>query len=144
MNDTRQVIPIVGFAATVAFAACMVTLLHAQTTVLTNDFSNAAVAEVHDAQGQVLLRGQFSASDEQDEEEVERKASLQPAGSDTDAAGEAEVEYSKTARAQQEIEFSVENLTAGSAISFVIDGQVVGKAAVDRRGSADFELDVAP
>ena len=140
MTETRQVIPIAGLALTVAFAACMATILHAQTAVLAGDFTNAAVAEVHDAQGQVLLRGQFSLSDEQDDEDVERKATLQPAGTDSDAAGEAEVEFAKASPAQQEIEFSVENLAAGSSVTFLIDGQVIGMASVDQRGRAELEI----
>ena len=120
MSDTRQIIPITGLAITVAFAACMVATMHAQTTVVSGDFTNAGVAEVHDAQGQVLLRGQFNVSDEQDDDDVERKADLRPAGTDSDAAGEAEVEIPKAAPGQQEIEFSVDNLAAGTSVTFLI------------------------
>jgi hypothetical protein len=142
MTNARQIIPIAGFAGTVAFAVYMVTQLHAQTTVQPADFTNAAIAEVQDGQGQIVLRGQFAIADEQDEDDVERKAALQPAGTDADAAGEAEVEFAKSAPAKQEIEFSVRNLAAGTSVTFIIDGQAVGQASVDRRGRAELEVDV--
>jgi hypothetical protein len=142
MSNTRQIVPIAGLAGTLALAVYMVTLLHAQTTVPAADFTNAAIAEVQDSQGQTVLRGQFAVADEQDDDDVERKAALQPAGTDTDAAGEAEVEFAKSAPAQQEVEFSVRNLAAGTSVTFLIDGQVIGHASVDRRGRAELEVDV--
>jgi hypothetical protein len=139
MNDRRQLIPIAGLVATFAMAAYMVIQLSGQTIQPAGDFSNAAVAEVHDAQGQPLLRGQFSAFQE-DDDDVERKAQLEPSGADTDAAGEAEVEFPKATPAQQEIEFSVRNLEPGTALTFLINGQAVGQATVDRRGRAELEI----
>jgi hypothetical protein len=142
MGNRRQIIPIAGLVATVAFAVYMVMQLHAQKAVPATDFTHAAIAEVHDAQGQIVLKGQFATADEPDEDDVERKAALQPAGTDADAAGEAEVEFVKSAPALQEIEFSVRNLAAGTSVTFLIDGQVVGQASVDRRGRAELEVDV--
>ena len=142
MSNTRQMIPIAGLAGILAFAVYMVTQLHAQTTVPAADFTNAASAEVQDSQGQIVLRGQFAVADEQDGDDVERKADLQPAGTDPDAAGDAEVEFAKSAPAQQEIEFSVRNLAAGTSVTFLIDGHVIGQASVDRRGRAELEVDV--
>ena len=142
MSHTRQIIPIAGLAGTLALTVYMVTRLHAQTTVPSVDFTNAAIAEVQDGQGQIVLRGEFAVADEQDDDDVERKAALQPAGTETDAAGEAEVEFAKSAPAQQEVEFSVRNLAAGTSVTFLIDGQVIGQASVDRRGRAELEVDV--
>ena len=142
MESRTQIIPVAGLAATLGLAAYMVTQLHAQATVTAGDFTNAAIAEVYDGQGQMVLRGQFALSDEEDEDDVERKAVLQAAGADTDAAGDAEVEFSKSAPEQQEIEFSVRNLAAGTPVRFVIDNQVVGQASVDRRGRARLEIDL--
>ena len=94
MSNARQMIPIGGLAGTFAVAVYMVTQLHAQTAAPAFDFTNAAVAEVHDAEGQIVLRGQFAVVDEQDnDDDVERKAALQAAGADADAVGEAEVEF---------------------------------------------------
>jgi hypothetical protein len=62
-------------------------------------------------------------------------------GSDTDAAGEAEVETSKDTPAQQEIEFSIRNLEPGAVYTFVIDGQDVGTATADQRGRAELEVE---
>jgi hypothetical protein len=142
MSNTRQIIPIAGLAGTLALAVYMVTQLHAQTMVPAADFTNAAIAEVQDSQGQIVLRGQFAVADEQDDDDVQRTAALQPAGPDTDAAGEAEVEFAKSAPTQQEVEFSVRNLAAGTSVTFLIDGQVIGQALVDRRGRAELEVDV--
>jgi hypothetical protein len=141
MRDTRQMIPAFGLLATGAFAVYMVTQLNGQGTAPTADFTNAATAEVRDAQGQVVLRGQFVLADEEDDD-VERKAVLEPTGIDADAAGEAEVEFSREAPATQEIEFSVRNLQPGVVFTFVIDGTDVATATSDRRGRAEVEFDV--
>ena len=142
MSTTRQMIPIAGLAGTLAFAADMVAQLHAQTTAPVLDYTNASIAEVRDGQGQIILSGKFVVADEPDEDVVERKAALQTAASDTDAAGEAEVEFAKSAPVKQELEFSVRNLAPGTSVTFHIDGQVVGQATVDRRGRAEWEVDV--
>ena len=141
MNDTRQIIPLSGLLATFAMSAYMVTQLNGQSVEPVGDFRDAAVAEVHDGQGQPLLRGQFIVVPEEDDD-VERKAQLESIGSDTDAAGEAEIETPKNAPTQQEIEFSVRNLEPGLALTFLIDGKPVGQASVDRRGRADFEIEI--
>jgi hypothetical protein len=142
MSDKRQIIPIVGLVATFAMAAYMVVRLHAQVAEPVADLSNAVAAEVLDGQGQAVLRGQFAAVEEEDDD-VERKAPLGPVGSDTDAGGEAEIEFAKSAPAQQEVEFSVHSLQPGIAVTFLIDGQTVGQATVDRRGRAEFETEIA-
>lgn len=142
MNDKRQIVPIVGLAATAAFALYMVVQLNGQAPSA-GDFSNAAVAEVHDAQGQTILRGQFVQVQDDDDDDVERKAKLEPVDGSAATSGEAEVEFEKNAPAQQEVEFSVKNLQAGSTVTFVIDGQTVGQATVSGRGRAELEIDVA-
>jgi len=141
MKDKRQAVSIVGLLATTAAAVYMVVQLNGQERPPTGDFTNATTAEVRDAQGQVVLRGKFVLVDEEDDD-IERKATLEPSGVDADAAGEAEVEFSKTAPAIQEVEFSVRNLPPGIAFTFVIDGVDVATATADRRGRADVELDV--
>ena len=62
---------------------------------------------------------------------------LEPTGVDADATGEAEVEFSKDAPADQEVEFSVRNVSAGAVLTFVIDGTDVATARADRRGRAE-------
>ena len=141
MKDNVQLISVVGLLSTVAVAAYMVVQLNGQTTAPTGDYTNAVTAEVRDAQGQIVLRGQF-APVEEDDDDTERKATLEPTGVDADAAGEAEVEFAKTAPAVQEVEFAVRNLQAGATYTFVIDGNDVAAATADRRGSADVELEV--
>ena len=141
MNNKRQAISIIGLLATIAAADYMVVQLNGQERAPAGDFTNAATAEVRDPQGQAVLRGQFVLADEEDDD-VEKKATLQPTGVDADAAGEAEVEFAKAAPTKQEIEFSVRNLQAGVAFTFVIDGIDVATATADRRGRAEVEVDV--
>jgi hypothetical protein len=141
MRDKHQMIPAVGLLATVVAAVYMVVQLRAQTTSPTADFTNAALAEVRDAQGQVILSGQFQAAEAEDDD-VERKALLAPTGLDADATGEAEVEFSKDAPAEQEVEFSVRNVSPGATFTFVIDGTAVVTAKADGRGRAEVELEV--
>ena len=141
MFERRQIIPAAGLLATMAAAVYMVVQLSAQTATPSADFTNAALAEVRDAQGQVLLRGQFQLADEEDDD-IERKAVLAPTGVDADAGGDAEVEFSKNAPATQEVEFSVRNISPGAVLTFTIDGVDVATATVDARGRAGIERDV--
>jgi hypothetical protein len=67
---------------------------------------------------------------------------LEPTGTDTDAAGEAEVEFTKTRPVRQEIEYSVRNLQPGTTLTFLIDGQAITQATTDSRGRAEVEVDV--
>lgn len=140
--DKRQMIPAGGLLATVAAAAYMVVQLNGQAGQPTADLTNAALAEVRNAQGQVILSGQFQLVEEEDDDDVERKATLAPTGVDADATGEAEVEFSKTAPSEQEVEFSVQNVAAGAVLTFVIDGTQVATATADQRGRAEVDLDV--
>lgn len=141
MKDKRQMIPVAGLLVTVVAAVYMVVQLSGQTASSTGDFTNAAIAEVRDAQGQIILSGPFQLVEE-DDDDIERKATLAPTGVDTDATGEAEVEFSKAAPANQEVEFSVRNVAAGAVLTFVIDGTEVATARADARGRAEVELDV--
>ena len=140
MNDKRQMVPVAGLFATLVAASYMVVQLSGQTATAGTDFTNAAVAEVQDAQGRVVLSGPFQLADE-DDDDVERKAALVPTGVDTDATGEAEVEFSKDAPANQEVEFSIRNVSPNTAFTFVIDGTPVATATTDARGRAEVEVD---
>ena len=139
--DMREGLPALGLAGVVAFSGYMVVQLHGQSTPPTGDFTNAAVAEVRDSGGIVILRGNFQLSDEEDDD-IERKAMLEAVGSNTRASGEAEVEYTKATPVEQEVEFSVANLEPGASVTFVIDGREVATAAADDRGRAEVDLDV--
>jgi hypothetical protein len=142
MNDTRQLIPIAGLVATFAISAYMVTQLSGQTAQATGDFRTAAVAEVHDARGQPLLRGEFVEIDD-DDDDVERTARLAPIGGDADASGSAEIEFAKASPTRQEIELSVGNLEPNTMLSLLIDGQTIGQATVDQRGRAKVEIRIS-
>jgi hypothetical protein len=136
----RQIIPIAGLLMTMAASAYMVARMHGQTTAVTADFSSAAIAEVRDAEGKVLLRGTFAATDEADDD-IERRAVLASEGGGS-GRGEAEVEISRQDRSKQEVEFSVDSLTPATALTFSIDGVQVATATTDDRGHAEIELDV--
>ena len=140
MSNKRQLIPAAGLLGTIAIAVYMVIQLNAQTSTPAHDYRNATMAEVRDAQGQVVLRGQFVQSDEQDDD-IERKATLEPTGVDGDAAGEAEVEFSTGTPAEQELEFSIRNVQPGAVFVFAIDGHEVTTATADRRGRVELELE---
>ena len=141
MRTTRQWIPIGGLLATIAAASYLVVQLKAQAAVPTGDYTNAAAAQVRNAQGQIVLEGQFMPAVEEDGG-VERRATLAPTGIDADATGEAEVEFATATPAEQEVEFSVANLPGGAIFTFVIDGTDVATATTDRRGRAEVELNV--
>ena len=140
MRTRRQWIPIAGLVATIVGAAYVVVQLDGQTPP-TGDFRNAATAQVRDAQGRVVLQGQFTAPVDEDGG-LERVATLTQTGVDADAAGEAEVEFAKTNPTEQEVEFSVSNLAAGMPVTFVIDGVDVASATTDQQGQAEVELEV--
>ena len=141
MTNKMQVIPVAGLLSTIAVVAYIVVQLDGQTIAVTGDFTNASIAEVRDAQGQVVLRGQFAVAEEEDDD-IERKAALQQTGVDADAAGEAEVEFAKAAPTVQEVEFATRNVQPGATFTFVIDGHDVATATADRRGNADVELEI--
>lgn len=141
MMNRRQMIPAAGLLATVVAGVYMVVQLNGQAVQPTADLRDAALADVRNAQGQVILSGQFQLVEEEDDD-VERKAVLAPTGVDADAAGEAEIEFSPSAPAQQEVEFSVRNVAPGAVLTFVIDGTEVASATADKRGRAEVELDV--
>ena len=139
---TRTTISITAVVGAIAVVFAAGIYLNAQgAPQLQADFTNAAVAEVRDAQGAVVLRGDFVRNDE-DDDDIERKAALKAAGPDTDAAGEAEVEFPKTNVVVQEVEFSVKNLTPGATYAFVIDGKTVTTAKTGKDGSASVDVDV--
>lgn len=140
-ENMREVMPIAGVLGTIVVAFYLVVQLNGQQPAgMTADFTNATTGEVRDAQGQVVLRGQFVVGEDGDE--IERKTALEPTGVDADAAGDAEVEFAKSTPATQEVEFSVRNAQAGRAYTFVIDGSEVATVTADRRGRAEVELDV--
>ena len=152
MTSTRVFIMLAGLACVVLLLAGSATgPLQAQTRRVTADFTHAAIAEVRDAQGQVLLRGEFVAGREDEDEDedaddedddangIERSAALLATGSDADATGEAEVEVDGSRR---EIEFSVERVEPGATFTFLIDGVELGTKRANRRGHVELELKV--
>jgi hypothetical protein len=143
VKTTAQALSIAGLVTIVAAASSgVVQLSGQQPAALIADFRNASVAEVHDGQGQVLLRGAFAAVDTDDEGEVERLATLTPASAEVKGSGKAEVEYQTDAPGEQEVEFTLGGLVADADVALVIDGQRVTMAKVDRRGRVSVEIAV--
>jgi hypothetical protein len=143
MKHDRTMLP---YAAAL-FAAVML----AQTTVRLDgqeqgkpwDYRTAKVVQVKDAQGKIVLQGTYAVVPEApDDDDTERRATLSPTAADSDAAGEAEVEFAKEGAIAQEVEFSVEQFEAGAALTFVIDGREVATAKTDAQGQVEVELEV--
>lgn len=144
MKNSVQKIAIGGLLATMLVAAIMVVQLRGQASAqIAGDFRNAAVAEIRDAQGAVLLKGTFAVAeqDANDDGEVERKAPLVATAGGA-ITGEAEVEYQKDTPATQEVEFTVIGVPAGTVVTLVIDGTTVTSATADKNGKAEAEVDV--
>ena len=138
-----QIAILSGLVAVIAAATVAVVQLDGeQASPITGDFRNAAVAEVHDTQGHVLLRGTFAPVDSDDDGEIERLAKMSAASPEVTASGEAEVEYQTDAPSEQEVELTLTGVTAGAEINFVIDGQRVATATADRRGRVSIEVAV--
>lgn len=138
---TRQWIPAGGLVATIAMAVYVVVQLSAQAPPTTGDFTKATMAQVRDGQGWIVLEGPFMAPVEADGN-LERRATLMSTGVVGNAAGEAEVEFAKTAATTQEVEFDVRNLPPGTSVTFVIDGTDIASATTDRHGHAEAERDL--
>lgn len=140
MSARMKVLPAIGLVVIGAAASLVDASLGAQTSQeVRADFTKAVLAEVRNAQSQVILSGRFVVSDE-DDDDVERKATLTSTGVDTDASGEAEVEVSGSGdKTRQEVEFSVANVEPKGVFTFVIDGKVVATATADDRGRAEYE-----
>jgi hypothetical protein len=142
MSVTRGMIPFAGLLATIGVSGYMVVQLDAQGQTPSGDFTKAMTAEVRDAQGAVVLSGSFAATNDADDDEVERKATLAPTAVGADARGKAEIEFAKTSPVAQELEFSVRNLQPNSTVTFVIDGVDIATATTDKRGRTEVEWKV--
>ena len=104
------------------------------------DLSNASTVEVKDSTGAVVLRGHFVEAPE-DDDDVERKATLAGSGTTASSKGEAEIEVSRNNnRLVQDVEVSVSNLTPGATYTVVIDAKPLGTFTTNKNGKAEMEL----
>jgi hypothetical protein len=145
MKKSRKVL-LGGGAAMTVVATALAAVVGAQAAPQPQseaiDFTAAVMAEVRNAQGQVLLTGKFAVVEE-DDDDIERKAALTPTGIVAGATGEAEVEVDRAGNPRrQEVEFSVANVPAGTVLTFVIDGKVFATVTADSRGRAAHEREV--
>ena len=104
------------------------------------DLSNATTVEVKDSTGAVMLRGFFVDSPE-DDDDVERKATLSGSGTTATATGVAEIEVSpNNNRLDQEVEVSVSNLAPGATYTVFVDAKQLGTFQTNKNGKAEMEL----
>ena len=137
MLTKPQLIPIAGLLATIAAAGYMVTRTHAQNAVQPVDLRTAMSAELLDSQGRAVLRGSFD--DDDDTEDIERKATLTASDSGVTASGVAEVEFARQAPVDQEVEFSGERLQPNASYRLIIDGREVLTGVAERDGDLELE-----
>jgi hypothetical protein len=108
------------------------------------DLSNASTAEIKDNAGTVALRGHFVEIPE-DDDDVERKATLTGSGPTAKATGEAEIEVSRTNNLlDQEVEVSVSNLAPGTTYNVFVDAKQLGTFQTNQSGKGELELSTAP
>lgn len=132
---------VAGSAAAIVAALYLASSLGAQAPAASPaDLRNAAAAEVRTAEGQAVMRGDFTSVDE-DDDDMERKAALKPADGGK-GTGDAEVEFAKDQPKEQEVEFLGRDLTPGIEYSLLIDGHEVAKATADKRGRIEIEVNV--
>jgi hypothetical protein len=105
------------------------------------DLRNAAVAEMRDGQGQVILKGDFTSVDE-DDDDTERKAVLKAVSANAKGSGNAEIEFAKAGAKEQEVEFAGRDLTPGASYVLAIDGHEVATATTDKSGRLEIEVKV--
>jgi inner membrane protein involved in colicin E2 resistance len=105
------------------------------------DLRNAAVAEVRDGQGQVVLKGDFTSQDE-DDDDTERKAELKSVVANAKATGNAEIEFANQQPKEQEVEFAGRDLTPGATYTLAIDGHAVATATANKNGRLEIEVNV--
>jgi len=107
------------------------------------DLSNATTVEVKDSTGTVVLRGYFVDSPE-DDDDLERKATLTGSGTTAKATGEAEIEVSRSnIRLDQEVEVAISNLAPDATYMVFIDAKQLGTFQTNKNGKAEMELTTA-
>ncbi len=143
MINRRQILPAAGLLATIVGAAYSVVQLSAQAPAAEAiDLRNVGTADLRNAQGVFVLSGTFMVDDEDDAEDIERKAALMPVGTGTKATGVAEVEFARERPVDQEVEFSGRNLQPGVRYTLVLDGREVVSGVAEQDGELELETDV--
>jgi hypothetical protein len=103
------------------------------------DLSNATTVEVKDSTGTVVLKGHFVDSPE-DDDDVERKATLTGSGATANATGAAEIEVSRNNNLlDQEVEVSVSNLAPAATYTVFVDATQLGTFQTNKNGKAEME-----
>lgn len=132
---------IAGSAATIVAALSLASSLGAQAPAApAADLRNAGAAEVRTADGQAVMRGDFTNVDE-DDEDTERKAMLKAVDGGK-GSGDAEVEFARNQPKEQEVEFLGRGLNPGAEYTLLIDGHEVAKATANKRGRVEIEVSV--
>lgn len=80
----------------------------------------------------------------EDDDDVERKATLTGSGPSVKGTGEAEIEVSRNNnRLDQELEVSVSNLAPDATYTVFIDAKQLGTFRTNQNGKAEMELTTA-
>ncbi|HXG68452.1 MAG TPA: hypothetical protein VNO70_25380 [Blastocatellia bacterium] len=145
----KMILPIIGMVLVIGYAAIRVVSSNVQEVEqplppALNNLADAKLIEIKDAGGQVVLSGNFVLITTVGDE-TERVATLTAAGSDPDARGIAEIEITQTnnAVAEQELELTVEQLTAGAAFRVFVDNQEAASFTANHQGVAEVEFSSA-
>ena len=145
MTSTRMMALFGALAVTAALASVWVqgTIAAEALPADVGDLSNASTVEIRDNAGTVILRGHFVEMPE-DDDDVERKATLAGSGATAKATGDAEVEVSRTNNVlDQEVEVSVSNLAPGATYTVFVDAKQLGTFQTNQNGKAELELSTA-
>jgi hypothetical protein len=149
MNRLRMLFPAIGMFAIFGLVGFKLGTLEAQSSpqaapaVVLGDLSSAAIVQIRDPQGQVVLQGQFDRDEEGDESE--REAKLAATGVDADAEGKAEADVSRPGRpVEQELEVEVDKLSPNTRFLVVIDSREIAAITTDARGHAEQEWKSVP
>jgi hypothetical protein len=143
---TKMILPILGLVLTIGYAGIRVArsdaeeVKHALPAAL-GSLAEVKRVEVKDADGQVVLSGDFGGS-KVGGKEIERKAALAGTSLAPEARGKAEIEFSAEGSGadERELEMKVERLAAGATFRLFVDGQEVASFVTNHRGEAEVEL----
>jgi hypothetical protein len=104
------------------------------------DLGNVQRIEVSDRNGQTVLQGTFTTT-EQAADEIERSSELtSPTGAVARGKAEIEIVLNKGMVTKDEIEFTAERLTPSSAYKLLVDGAEAATFNTNNKGKVDLKL----
>jgi hypothetical protein len=105
------------------------------------DLSKVRSVEIQDAGGKTILRGSFQ-TEEDDEDQMEREATLESGTELSKAEGDAEIEIERQNGAviEQELKLDFDGLPPKSRFTVFLDGRETVSFRADEKGDADLQL----